>query len=211
MNIYESLKDTRAVIDSLLTDAPLEFASVLIPNPLEQTKLAAQACVNALLNNKKIFFMGNGGSAAEAQHLAGELVSYFNLQSDAYAAIALNTDTSILTAIGNDLGFKYIFSRQLQALSNSGDVAVYLSTSGKSDNILEAMKFGHVNGLINIALTGMKTLWMREYSDYYIAVPSVSTPRIQEGHLILGHWLCEYIEKKLEELCQSKKYALDAA
>jgi len=211
MNIYESLKDTRAVMDSLLTDAPLEFASVLIPNPLEQTKLAAQACVNALLNNKKIFFMGNGGSAAEAQHLAGELVSYFNLQSDAYAAIALNTDTSILTAIGNDLGFKYIFSRQLQALSNSGDVAVYLSTSGKSDNILEAMKFGHVNGLINIALTGMKTLWMREYSDYYIAVPSVSTPRIQEGHLILGHWLCEYIEKKLEELCQSKKYALDAA
>jgi len=211
MNIYESLKDTRAVIDSLLTDAPLEFASVLIPNPLEQTKLAAQACVNALLNNKKIFFMGNGGSAAEAQHLAGELVSYFNLQSDAYAAIALNTDTSILTAIGNDLGFKYIFSRQLQALSNSGDVAVYLSTSGKSDNILEAMKFGHVNGLINIALTGMKTLWMREYSDYYIAVPSVSTPRIQEGHLILGHWLCEYIEKKLEELCHPKKYALNAA
>ena len=199
MNIYESLKDTRAVIDSLLTDTPLEFASNPIPNPLEQTKIAAQACVSALMNNKKIFFMGNGGSAAEAQHLAGELVSYFNLQSDAYAAIALNTDTSILTAIGNDLGFKHIFSRQLQALSNPGDVAIYLSTSGLSENILEAMKFGHLNGLINIAFTGMKTLWMYDYSDYYIAIPSTSTPRIQEGHLILGHWLCEYIERTLEK------------
>ena len=204
MNIYESLKDTRAVIDSLLTDAPLEFATIPIPNPLEQTKLAAQACVNALLHNKKIFFMGNGGSAAEAQHLAGELVSYFNLQSDAYAAIALNTDTSILTAIGNDLGFKHIFSRQLQALSNPGDVAIYLSTSGLSENIIEAMKFGRLNNLINIGFTGMKTRWMQDYSDYYIAIPSTSTPRIQEGHLVLGHWLCEYIEKTLEENAHTK-------
>jgi D-sedoheptulose 7-phosphate isomerase len=204
MNIYESLKDTRAVIDSLLTDAPLEFASIPIPNPLEQTKLAAQACVNALLHNKKIFFMGNGGSAAEAQHLAGELVSYFNLQSDAYAAIALNTDTSILTAIGNDLGFKHIFSRQLHALSNPGDVAIYLSTSGLSENIIEAMKFGRLNNLINIGFTGMKTRWMQDYSDYYIAIPSTSTPRIQEGHLVLGHWLCEYIEKTLEENAHTK-------
>jgi len=204
MNIYESLKDTRAVIDSLLTDTPLEFASNPIPNPLEQTKIAAQACVSALMNNKKIFFMGNGGSAAEAQHLAGELVSYFMQHSKPYAAIALNTDTSILTAIGNDLGFKHIFSRQLQALSNPGDVAIYLSTSGLSENILEAMKFGHMNGLINIAFTGMKTLWMYDYSDYYIAIPSTSTPRIQEGHLILGHWLCEYIEKKLEPKVKDK-------
>jgi len=204
MNIYESLSNSKTVIESLMLDAPLEFATIPIPSPLTETKLAAQACVSALLNNKKIFFMGNGGSAAEAQHLAGELVSYFNIQSDAYAAIALNTDTSILTAISNDLGFKHIFSRQLQALSNAGDVAIYLSTSGKSDNILEAMKFGHLNGLVNIAFTGMKTRWMHDYSDYYIAVPSTSTPRIQEGHLILGHWLCEYIEKTLEENAQRK-------
>ncbi len=148
--------------------------------------------------------MGNGGSAAEAQHLAGELVSYFNLQSDAYAAIALNTDTSILTAIGNDLGFKHIFSRQLQALSNPGDVAIYLSTSGLSENIIEAMKFGRLNKLVNIGFTGMKTRWMQDYSDYYIAIPSTSTPRIQEGHLVLGHWLCEYIEKTLEENAHTK-------
>jgi D-sedoheptulose 7-phosphate isomerase len=198
MNIYESLKDTRAVIDCLLADAPLEFASRPIPNPLEQTKIAAQACVSALLNNKKIFFMGNGGSAAEAQHLAGELVSYFMTQSEPYAAIALNTDTSVITAISNDLGYKHIFSRQLQALSKPGDVAIYLSTSGTSENILEAMKYGKINGLINVAFTGMKTRYMQDYANYYVAIPSTSTPRIQEGHLILGHWLCEYKEKKLE-------------
>jgi D-sedoheptulose 7-phosphate isomerase len=100
--------------------------------------------------------------------------------------------------------FKYIFSRQLQALSRPGDVAIYLSTSGKSENVLEAMKFGTINGLVNVAFTGMKTTWMQEYSDYYVAVPSTSTPRIQEGHLILGHWLCEYIEKTLEENARTK-------
>ncbi len=89
--------------------------------------------------------MGNGGSAAEAQHLAGELVSYFMMQSEPYAAIALNTDTSVITAIGNDMGYKHIFSRQLQALSKSGDVAIYLSTSGTSENILEAMKYGKIS------------------------------------------------------------------
>ena len=146
-----------------------------------------------------MLFRSNGGSAAEAQHLAGELVSYFMTQSDPYAAIALNTDTSVITAISNDMGYKHIFSRQLQALSRPGDVAIYLSTSGTSENILEAMKFGKVNNLVNIALTGMKTRYMHDWSDYYIAVPSTSTPTIQEGHLVLGHILCHYIEEKLED------------
>jgi D-sedoheptulose 7-phosphate isomerase len=160
--------------------------------------MAAQECVDALKRGNKIFFMGNGGSAAEAQHLAGELVSYFMTQSDPYAAIALNTDTSVITAISNDLGYKHIFSRQLQALSKPGDVAIYLSTSGTSENILEAMKYGKISGLINVAFTGLKTRYMQDYANYYIAAPSTSTPRIQEAHLILGHWLCEYIEKKLQ-------------
>ena len=198
MNIYESLKDTKAVIDCLLTDAPLEFASRPIPNPLEQTKLAAEACVEALKRGNKIFFMGNGGSAAEAQHLAAELVGHFMSQSKPYAAIALNTDTSAITAIGNDYNFKEIFSRQLTALAKTGDVAIYLSTSGSSENILEAMKIGRTLNLTNIAFTGLKTTWMRQFSDYYIAVPSRRTPQIQEGHLILGHLLCEYIENEME-------------
>ena len=198
MNIIDSLKQTKLMIDTLLDQKTIEFASATIPLPLNELEMAAQECVDALKRGNKIFFMGNGGSAAEAQHLAGELVSYFMTQSEPYAAIALNTDTSVITAISNDLGYKHIFSRQLQALSKPGDVAIYLSTSGTSENILEAMKYGKINGLINVSFTGMKTRYMQDYSNYYIAVPSTSTPRIQEGHLILGHWLCEYIEKKLQ-------------
>ena len=198
MNIIDSLKQTKLMIDTLLEQKTIEFALSTIPSPLNELEMAAQECVDAIKRGNKIFFMGNGGSAAEAQHLAGELVSYFMTQSEPYAAIALNTDTSVITAISNDLGYKHIFSRQLQALSKPGDVAIYLSTSGTSENILEAMKYGKINGLINVAFTGIKTRYMQDYANYYIAVPSTSTPRIQEGHLILGHWLCEYIEKKLE-------------
>ena len=198
MDIMNSLKNSRDMIDALIANKSQSFASTTIPGPLDELESAAGACVYALKNGNKIFFMGNGGSAAEAQHLAGELVSYFMTQSDPYAAIALNTDTSVITAISNDMGYKHIFSRQLQALSRSGDVAIYLSTSGTSENILEAMKFGKVNNLVNIALTGMKTRYMHDWSDYYVAVPSTSTPTIQEGHLILGHILCHYIEEKLE-------------
>ena len=198
MDIMNSLKNSRDMIDALIANKSQSFASSTIPGPLDELESAAGACVYALKNGNKIFFTGNGGSAAEAQHLAGELVSYFMTQSDPYAAIALNTDTSVITAISNDMGYKHIFSRQLQALSRPGDVAIYLSTSGTSENILEAMKFGKVNNLVNIALTGMKTRYMHDWSDYYIAVPSTSTPTIQEGHLILGHILCHYIEEKLE-------------
>lgn len=186
------------MIDSLLVDAPLEFNSIPIPNPLEQVKLAADACVKALGSGNKIFFMGNGGSAAEAQHLAGELVSYFMKQSKPYAAIALNTDSSVITAIANDLGYQQVFSRQLEALARPGDVAVYLSTSGLSKNILEAMGVAKDLNVINIAFTGMKTRYMYDYSDYYIMIPSTSTPTIQEGHLILGHILCDMIEDSIE-------------
>jgi D-sedoheptulose 7-phosphate isomerase len=119
-------------------------------------------------------------------------------QSKPYAAIALNTDTSVMTAIANDLGYEHVFSRQLEALSKPGDVAVYLSTSGLSKNILNAMEYGKENGVINIGFTGMKTRYMHQYSDYYIVIPSTSTPHIQEMHLILGHLLCERIEERLD-------------
>ncbi len=151
MNIHDSLKQTKLVIDTLLSQQTIDFATSTIPSPLNELEMAAQECVEALKRGNKIFFMGNGGSAAEAQHLAGELVSYFMTQSEPYAAIALNTDTSVITAISNDMGYKHIFSRQLHALSKPGDVAIYLSTSGTSENILEAMKFGKINGLINVA------------------------------------------------------------
>jgi D-sedoheptulose 7-phosphate isomerase len=198
MNFVDKLVNTQRMLSDLFMNKEETFASNNIPAPITELKKAAEACVNALRSGNKIFFMGNGGSAAEAQHLAAELVGHFMSQSKPYAAIALNTDTSAITAIGNDYNFKEIFSRQLTALAKTGDVAIYLSTSGSSENILEAMKIGRTLNLTNIAFTGLKTTWMRQFSDYYIAVPSRRTPQIQEGHLILGHLLCEYIENEME-------------
>ena len=198
MNFVDKLVNTQRMLSDLFMNKEESFASNNIPAPITELKEAANACITALRNGNKIFFMGNGGSAAEAQHLAAELVGHFMSFSKPYAAIALNTDTSAITAIGNDYHFKEIFSRQLTALAKSGDVAIYLSTSGSSENILEAMKIGRTLGLVNIAFTGLKTTWMRQFSDYYIAVPSRRTPQIQEGHLILGHILCEYIENEME-------------
>jgi D-sedoheptulose 7-phosphate isomerase len=198
MNFVDKLVNTQRMLSDLFMNKEETFASNNIPAPITELKAAAEACVNALRNGNKIFFMGNGGSAAEAQHLAAELVGHFIAQSKPYAALALNTDTSAITAIGNDYNFKDIFSRQLSALAKTGDVAIYLSTSGSSENILEAMKIGRTLNLTNIAFTGLKTTWMRQFSDYYIAVPSRRTPQIQEGHLILGHILCEYIENEME-------------
>ena len=196
--MIKSLTDTKHVIEALIENREQMFATTEIPRPLDELVAAANVCADALQKGNKIFFMGNGGSAAEAQHLAGELVSYFLKRSEPYAAIALNTDTSVITAIANDLGYEHVFSRQLQALSKPGDVAIYLSTSGISKNILNSMEYGKQNGLVNVAFTGMKTRHMHQYSDYYIAVPSASTPHIQEAHLILGHLLCERIEEKLD-------------
>jgi D-sedoheptulose 7-phosphate isomerase len=198
MNFVDKLVNTQRMLSDLFMNKEENFASNNIPAPITELKRSAEVCVTALRNGNKIFFMGNGGSAAEAQHLSAELVGHFMSQSKPYAAIALNTDTSALTAIGNDYNFNEIFSRQLSALAKPGDIAIYLSTSGKSENILEAMKIGRTLGLVNIAFTGLKTTWMRQFSDYYIAVPSSRTPQIQEGHLILGHLLCEYIENEME-------------
>jgi D-sedoheptulose 7-phosphate isomerase len=198
MNFVDKLVNTQRMLSDLFMNKEENFASNNIPAPITELKKAAEACVTALRNGNKIFFMGNGGSAAEAQHLAAELVGHFMAQSKPYAAIALNTDTSAITAIGNDYNFKDIFSRQMSALAKTGDVAIYLSTSGSSENILEAMKIGRTLNLVNIAFTGLKTTWMRQFSDCYIAVPSRRTPQIQEGHLILGHLLCEYIENEME-------------
>lgn len=200
MLIIESLNETKKMIEDLLENKSQAFASNNIPKPLDETRNAAQACYLALQRGNKILFMGNGGSAAEAQHLAAELVGHFIQDRKPYAAIALTTDTSALTAIGNDYSFKDVFSRQLLAIANKGDVAIYFSTSGSSENIIEAMKIGQTMGLVNIAFTGMKTTWMKEYAHYYIAIPSTKTPQIQEGHLILGHILCEYIEDKMIKL-----------
>ncbi|TQR33662.1 phosphoheptose isomerase [Campylobacter sp. MIT 99-7217] len=145
----------------------------------------------------KILLAGNGGSAADAQHIAGELVSRFYFDRDGLASIALTTDTSILTAIGNDYGYERLFSRQLEANGVLGDMFIGISTSGNSKNILEALKSCKEKGILSVGLTGMSGGAMQGLCDYCIKVPSNETPRIQEAHILIGHIICAIIEESL--------------
>ena len=140
---------------------------------------------------------GNGGSAADAQHIAGELVSRFAFDRPGLPAIALTTDTSILTAVGNDYGYEKLFSRQVQAHGRNGDVLIVYSTSGRSPNILHALDEARASGLICVGFTGNQGGPMLELCDYLLEVPSSETPKIQEGHLMLGHILCGLVENAL--------------
>lgn len=158
---------------------------------------AVLACINCLRQGGKILLAGNGGSAADCQHIAGELVSRFAFERPGLPAIALTTDTSILTAIGNDLGFENLFARQVQAQGNKGDVFIAYSTSGKSANILRALEEARARNLVTIGFTGNRNGVMNGLCDFLLAVPSADTPKIQEGHLVLGHILCGLIEESL--------------
>lgn len=149
----------------------------------------------ALGQGRKILIFGNGGSAAEAQHLAAELVNKFLKIRPALKAIALSTDTSILTSVANDSSFDRVFSRQIEALGEQGDIVIALSTSGRSPNIIEALKTAKQKGLLTVALTGESGGVLVPLADYLIAVPSRSTPRIQEVHLFLLHLLAEELER----------------
>jgi D-sedoheptulose 7-phosphate isomerase len=157
------------------------------------------AIVKSLRSGGKILLFGNGGSAAEAQHFAAELVNKFLKERPALPAISLTTDTSTITSIGNDMSFDRIFSRQIEALGRKGDVAIALSTSGNSPNIIEGLKAAKKIGMVTIALTGEGggkiAVTPGAAPDYLIDVPSTSTPRIQEIHLVVLHILAEEIEK----------------
>jgi len=157
----------------------------------------AEICTETLKNGNKILLAGNGGSAADAQHMAGEFVSRFMFDRPGLSAIALTTDTSILTAIGNDYGYEALFSRQLQAHGQQGDIFIGYSTSGSSSNIIRAFEEAQKLNLISVGLTGNRGGPMCELCDYLFEVPSKITPKIQEGHLMLGHILCGLIENAM--------------
>jgi D-sedoheptulose 7-phosphate isomerase len=157
----------------------------------------ATACIEALRRGNKILFAGNGGSAADSQHLAAELVSRFAYDRPGLPAFALTTDTSALTAIGNDYGYEHLFARQLEAVGNQGDVFFGISTSGRSPNILQALRAARAKGLLVVGLTGRAGGQMVELCDYCLRTPSDSTPRIQEGHITIGHTLCWLIEQQM--------------
>jgi D-sedoheptulose 7-phosphate isomerase len=148
-------------------------------------------------SGRKILFAGNGGSAADAQHLAGELVSRFNYDRPGLPAFALTTDTSVLTAIGNDYGYERLFARQVEAVGNAGDVLVAIYTSGRSPNILEALRVARAKGLVTVGMTGRGGGRLPELCDHLLRTPSDATPRIQEGHIAMGHTICCLIELAL--------------
>ncbi len=155
---------------------------------------AVELCLASLRSDGKILFAGNGGSAADAQHWAGELVSRFYYDRPGLPAIALTTDTSILTAIGNDYGYDYTFARQVEALGRRGDVLVVISTSGNSPNILRAAQVARDRGIVVIGFTGQGGGKLAPLSDVCFRIPSDETPRVQEGHEFIGHLLCALIE-----------------
>lgn len=160
----------------------------------ELAKVTA-ACIAALRQGNKLLFAGNGGSAADSQHLAAEIVCRFNYDRPGLPAFALTTDSSVLTAIGNDYGYERIFARQIEAVGNAGDVFFGMSTSGRSPNILAALRSARARGLITVGLTGAAGGDLPALCDFCLRVPSDSTPRIQEGHISMGHALCDLIEQ----------------
>ena len=180
-----SLTQSRHVQDHLLAAVGKDFES------------AGALCLTALQDGHKLLFFGNGGSAADAQHLAAELVGRFSRRRRALPALALTVNTSTLTAVANDFGFQEVFARQVEALGQPGDVAIALSTSGDSPNILAGLQAARRQGLICIGLTGEGGGQLKTLVDVLLAVPSRHVPRVQEAHILLGHALCAALETAL--------------
>jgi D-sedoheptulose 7-phosphate isomerase len=161
---------------------------------LALSETIARRCIEALKSGRKLLLAGNGGSAADAQHLAAEFVARFYFDRPGLPAIALNTDTSVLTAVGNDYGFERLFARQVEALGVKGDVFFGISTSGRSRNVLRALDECRHRGIITVGMTGAAGGDMLELCDYCIRIPSTETPKIQEGHIVIGHIICALVE-----------------
>ena len=153
--------------------------------------------ISAYKAGGKVVLFGNGGSAADAQHIACELIGRFGLKRQAFPAIALTTNTSTLTAVANDYGYEKVFSRQVEALVNEKDVAIGISTSGNSANVIEAIEIAKVKGAKTIGLSGGNGGKLAKVADLVLIVPSNSTPRIQESHIAIGHIVCELVEKEM--------------
>lgn len=184
--ITSQIKEGLRVQERMLADNAL----------LDAIQAAAEACTAAYRAGHKTMFAGNGGSAADAQHLAGEFVSRFYFDRPGLPSIALTTDTSILTSIGNDYGYEKVFARQVQAQGERGDVFIGISTSGNSRNVVEALGECGRKGVLTVALTGEAPCDM-DSADIVIKVPSRETPRIQECHTLIGHIICCIVEQEI--------------
>lgn len=177
----------------------IETQNLVAKNLAPKIEEAARLMVEALRAGRKILFFGNGGSAADSQHLAAELIGRYRKDRQSLPAIALTCDTSILTAVGNDYGFEMVFARQIEGLAEKGDVALGISTSGNSRNVIEGLIKAKEKGCQTLGLLGCEGGRINEICDLSIIIPSKITPRIQECHITIGHILCRLIEQELFE------------
>ena len=175
----------------------LETINKVIDSMEEKLEVASLLAVETLRNGNKILLCGNGGSAADAQHIAAELTGRYKTERRGLPGIALTTDTSALTAIGNDYGYDRVFDRQVEALANKGDLLIGISTSGNSKNIINALKVAREMGCKTLGLSGRDGGAMNELCDVNLVVPSNNTPRIQEMHILFGHTICQIIDNEL--------------
>ena len=181
--LRQAIGDSLATTQKVLADEAL----------LAQVLAVARVMETALRTGNKVMFAGNGGSAAGAQHLAAEFVARFEFDRPGLPALALNTDTSMLTAIGNDYGYEHVFARQVQANGRAGDVLVGISTSGNSKNVIQAVEAARALGITTVALCGAGGV-LPSLCDHALRMPSTHTPRIQENHILIGHVLCGMVE-----------------
>ncbi|KIM09139.1 MAG: phosphoheptose isomerase [Sulfurovum sp. PC08-66] len=187
VNIAQQIRESIAVKEALLVH----------PEVLDALAKVIDAAIALYRRGNKTLLAGNGGSAADAQHIAAELVGRYMRNRPSIASLALTTDSSNLTAIGNDFGYDQVFARQLEGMGQKGDMFIGISTSGNSANVLNAFEVAKSKGITTVALVGRDGGAMAKVADYAIVVPSMSTPRIQEAHIMLGHIFCDAIEEAL--------------
>ena len=190
------MKDAAQLIDHFVAES-LHVKSHFFEENKDRIAHVAETIGHGLRNGRKVLLFGNGGSAADAQHLAAEFVGRFGSDRSPLAAISLSTDTSVLTALGNDYGYDKVFSRQIAALGHAGDIAIAISTSGNSPSVIEAADMARSKGLFTVGFTGETGGKMKDRVEVLFRVPSRKTPRIQETHILLGHILCELIDREL--------------
>jgi D-sedoheptulose 7-phosphate isomerase len=201
----------RPIIDYLVQSRDAVAAAIADPGFVAAIAACVERVAAALVAGNKVLLAGNGGSAADAQHLAGEFLSRLNYDRAPLAAVALTTDSSVLTAIGNDYGYERLFERQVQGLGRPGDVLIAISTSGRSPNILYALKAARECGLVAIGFTGRSGGDMPGLCDLCLRAPSDSTPLIQQLHITAGHIVCGLVEERLFPRAAAPQPLADAA
>ena len=190
------MKHAAELIDQFVSES-LRVKAQFFQDNKERIVQTAETIAHGLRNGRKVLFFGNGGSAADSQHLAAEMVGRFGPDRSPLAAISLSTDTSILTAVGNDYGYAKVFARQIEALGHAGDTAIGISTSGNSPSVLEALDAARAKGLFTVGFSGESGGKMTGRAEVLFRVPSRQTPRIQETHILLGHIICELVDREM--------------